>query len=52
MLEVIERYWKQFGDAVPYWEPSSMLVNLVKRHGNPSISDWMSLSRNFVQSSL
>ena len=52
ILEAIENYWQLFGESVPYWEPSPMLVKLVKHYGNPHISQWMNLHHKVIQSSL
>ena len=52
VLEVIEDHWRLAGTSEPHWEPSPMLVNLVKNHGNPDISQWMNLYKGSTQSHL
>ncbi|CAK8675184.1 unnamed protein product [Clavelina lepadiformis] len=52
ILRVIERHWNNAGLREPHWEPSKMLVRLVKNHGNPDIMSWTTLERETVRSAL
>lgn len=51
VLQRIRSLNERFGDRDPNWQPSDMLVRLVREHGNPDMSVWMESSSAFRQKS-